>query len=120
MLIINGHNLENDVTQFQDIHSSKSLSNFYKKSFKIGTAISMNDMNAINNKKVENIIKNHFTSITPENAMKPESILRKNGGFNWKEADEIIAFAKTNNILVRGHTLLWHKQTPDWFFKNSK
>ena len=119
IIIINDHNIEIDVSQFQNIRSSISLSNFYKNSFKIGTAVSINEMSSINNKKVENIIKNHFTSITPENAMKPESILRKNGDFNWKEADKIIDFAKMNNIVVRGHTLLWHKQTPDWFFKNS-
>jgi endo-1,4-beta-xylanase len=35
---------------------------------------------------------------------------------NFVPADSIVAFAKTHNIKVRGHTLLWHVVTPSWFF----
>ena len=35
------------------------------------------------------------------------------------EADEILKFAGENKIPVRGHVLVWHSQTPDWFFKEN-
>ena len=38
------------------------------------------------------------------------------GHFQWDQADQIVAFAKENDIAVRFHTLVWHSQVPDWFF----
>ena len=35
------------------------------------------------------------------------------------EADKILKFAGENKIPVRGHVLVWHSQTPDWFFKEN-
>lgn len=58
----------------------------------------------------------HFNSVTAENVMKPDAIQRVKGTFTWTEADRIVQFAKENNMKVRGHTLTWHSQTPDWFF----
>jgi GH35 family endo-1,4-beta-xylanase len=36
--------------------------------------------------------------------------------FNWAEADRIANFARENNLIIRGHTLVWHSQTPATFF----
>jgi endo-1,4-beta-xylanase len=36
--------------------------------------------------------------------------------YAWATADELAAFASANGMAVRGHTLCWHSQTPDWFF----
>ena len=36
------------------------------------------------------------------------------GSYNWATADELITWASANGIAVRGHTLCWHSQTPDW------
>ena len=30
---------------------------------------------------------------------------------------QILQIAKDNKMLIRGHVLVWHSQTPDWFFK---
>ena len=40
--------------------------------------------------------------------------------FNWASADRIVAFAKANNMKMRGHTLVWHSQTPAAFFNDDK
>jgi endo-1,4-beta-xylanase len=40
--------------------------------------------------------------------------------FNWASADRIVAFAKANNMTMRGHTLVWHSQTPAAFFTDDK
>ncbi len=36
--------------------------------------------------------------------------------YNWSGADGVVKFAKENNLKVRGHTLVWHSQTPASFF----
>ena len=33
--------------------------------------------------------------------------------------DGVLAIAKQHNIRMRAHTLMWHQQTPTWFFKKN-
>jgi endo-1,4-beta-xylanase len=35
--------------------------------------------------------------------------------FDFTEADWMAQFAKTNSLLYRGHTLVWHESLPPWF-----
>ena len=71
-----------------------------------------------------NILKN-YNSITCENEMKPDSTLSKatssnnNIGVSLSGAASILDFCAKNNIGVRGHTLVWHSQTPQWYFKDN-
>lgn len=60
-----------------------------------------------------------FSSMTAENARKMPPVHPKENVYNWAGADSIAAFAKRNNLKLRGHTLCWHKQTPDRLFKNA-
>jgi endo-1,4-beta-xylanase len=55
-----------------------------------------------------------FNSLTPGNAMKWGSVEPTRGSFNWAEADQIVDFAEAHGQQVRGHTLVWHNQNPDW------
>ena len=56
--------------------------------------------------------------------MKPEAILNheKSKAANDLIVDypartiELLEWAKENNMQVRGHTLVWHSQTPQWIF----
>ncbi len=48
--------------------------------------------------------------------MKPASLQPTEGNFQWADADRIVQFAKENGMELRFHTLVWHNQTPDWFF----
>ncbi|HEV7605707.1 MAG TPA: endo-1,4-beta-xylanase [Steroidobacteraceae bacterium] len=63
----------------------------------------------------------HFSSITAENAMKPDTIWPSQPGTsqpaaspNFTQADILVNFAAVNNIQLRGHTLLWHQTIPAW------
>ena len=69
----------------------------------------------------------HFNVVVSENEMKPDSILPSSrpakdpseweaGDFNWTHADALVDYAYANNKGVRFHTLIWHAQTPSWFF----
>jgi endo-1,4-beta-xylanase len=52
--------------------------------------------------------------VTPENEMKWDQIEPTRGTFTFGPADQIVSFAMTNNMKVKGHTLVWHKQLPTW------
>ncbi len=51
--------------------------------------------------------------------MKSGRIHPEENRYDWEPADKIVAFAQTNNMKVRGHCLVWHRQTPDWIFKDA-
>ncbi|ADQ04077.1 Endo-1,4-beta-xylanase [Caldicellulosiruptor owensensis OL] len=92
-----------------------SLSEKYKNYFKVGVAV---PYKALTNPVDVALIKRHFNSITAENEMKPEALEPYEGTFNFSIADEYLNFCKKNNIAIRGHTLVWHQQTPSWFFQH--
>ncbi len=98
------------------VDSNKGLKDYYQSYFPIGVAVSPHALNS----DESSLIKLNFNSLTPENDMKMEAIHPKEFVYNWKPADAIVAFAQQNNMKVRGHTLVWHNQTPDWIFKDTK
>ncbi|WP_282700762.1 endo-1,4-beta-xylanase [Streptomyces sp. CC219B] len=55
-----------------------------------------------------------FNALTPGNAMKWGSVEPVRGTFDWAEADRIVDFAEAHGQQVRGHTLVWHSQNPNW------
>jgi endo-1,4-beta-xylanase len=60
------------------------------------------------------VLAAEFSSVSAENQMKWEYIHPERGRYNFGMADAIVKFAKQNNQVVRGHTLLWHNQNPKW------
>ena len=104
-----------------------SLKNVYSKYFKIGTATTVKELAP---KSTKELILKHFNSITAGNELKPEALLNRDAclamaadgddtdpQISLASARPILDFARDNNIPVRGHVLVWHSQTPDWFFK---
>lgn len=61
------------------------------------------------------LVAREFTIITCENEMKFGPLRPTQDRFAFEDADEIVAFASSHNIAVRGHTLLWHRLLPAWF-----
>ncbi len=93
----------------------KGLKDYYKDYFTIGVAVSPR---ALRTDEAE-MIKQQFNSLTAENAMKSGPIHPFENKYYWSDGDSIAAFAQRNNLKLRGHCLVWHNQTPRWFFTDS-
>jgi len=98
----------------------KSLKNVYANHFRVGNIL---NGTTINNNTIKAMILNEYNSITMENEMKPDATMRQNGSTNENilaqintSAAAILKFCSDNNIAVRGHVLVWHGQSPRWFF----
>jgi endo-1,4-beta-xylanase len=62
----------------------------------------------------QRILGNEFNSVTPENDMKWAEVHPEPDVYDFSGADAVVAFAEANDQEVRGHTLLWHSQNPQW------
>lgn len=91
-----------------------SLAEAYEDYFPIGTAV-----NSTTIRSHRDIAKYHFSSLTAENEMKFDHLQPQKGNFTFERADEIIELARKNNMMVRGHVLVWHSQTPAWVFQEN-
>jgi endo-1,4-beta-xylanase len=104
------------MSQITFAQSVKGLKDYYKKYFPIGVAVNPRMMD---NPEESALILAQFNSMTPENAMKIGPIHPEEKRYNWEPADKIADFAEQHGLKLRGHTLCWHNQTPNWFFKDS-
>ncbi|MCH5264799.1 MAG: endo-1,4-beta-xylanase [Lachnospiraceae bacterium] len=112
----------------------RPLKELYQSSFMVGAAIngSSTDTAAIRHEGMAKILKTHFNSTTLSNLMKPmylldESACREAAARDGEDVTEVdvkfdtceesLRFCRDNNISMRGHVLVWHDQTPEWFFK---
>jgi endo-1,4-beta-xylanase len=101
------------------IAPGQTLKDVYKDAFRIGTAVTPAITSGAD-KASQDIVINHFNSITVENVMKAALINPEPGVFNFKPADDFVAFGEKHNMFIIGHTLVWHNQCPAWFFTNAQ
>ena len=117
---------------------AKALKDAYKGIFDyVGFAVGYN--NELDRKNVQAGLKYQVDAITMGNEFKPDFI------FNWHQpatfvdfkgedgkfykvpaqnpdfvrVDKILQICKENGLKMRGHVLVWHSQTPDWFFRKN-
>jgi endo-1,4-beta-xylanase len=98
--------------------TENTLKEVYKDAFLIGTAVTP-EMTSGADKVSQDIVMQHFNSITVENVMKAALINPEPGVYNFAPADDFVAFGQKNNMFIVGHTLVWHNQCPAWFFTNA-
>lgn len=109
----------------EDVTSVISLKDIYAQDgILIGTCLSPQHIQSEENRE---IITKQFNSITLENYMKPDYIFNQQKSkqtgdlvveFN-STALSLLSFAKENGMKLRGHTLIWHSQTPKWIFMDN-
>lgn len=72
------------------------------------------DNNEITDSAYRPHIAAEFSQLTPGNAMKWDATEPNPGQFSYSRGDAIVDLAVQNGQTVRGHTLVWHSQTPGW------
>lgn len=91
-----------------------ALHSVYKEFFDIGAAVNLKTIET-----QKDVLTTHYNSLTAENDMKFERIHPSEGVYTFEAADKIADFAAANGMKLRGHTLVWHNQTPDWVFEGT-
>ena len=106
----------------------QSLYKVYEDDFKVGTCVSSY---SLRNSTINTLAARNFNSITAENEGKPESILDQNACKSLVDIDNTLVkiktspleniynYAESHHLKVRHHTLIWHDQTPSWFFNDN-
>jgi endo-1,4-beta-xylanase len=65
------------------------------------------------------VLAHEYNSVTPENAMKFAFVHPGRHRYDFADADRIVAFARAHDMKVRGHTLVWYREAPDWVTKGT-
>jgi len=102
--------------QLPDSATAPALKDDFVGFFRIGAAI---EPEQLDNTADRALLLKHYSSLTAENAMKPDTIAPNDLATNlpsFDRAERIVDFATDNNMEVHGHTLVWHRTAPDWFF----
>jgi len=66
------------------------------------------------NRAYRQVIAAQFSTVTPENEMKWYALEPQQDEYSFAAAGEIVEQAREAGQKVRGHTLVWHAQLPDW------
>ena len=98
----------------------KGLKDEFADYFRVGNIL---NGNTVNNSAIKGIMLKDHNAIECENETKPDATIVQSGSsdtnvkVSLSRCASILDFCAKNNIAFRGHTLVWHSQTPEWFFK---
>src|SRR5947209_19082725 len=76
-----------------------------------GTALTQGNLS---NSTLIGVVNANFDMVTPGNEMKWDTTEPSRGTFNFGPGDQIVNFAKSHSMRVRGHNLVWHSQLAGW------
>lgn len=93
-----------------------ALWKYFDGKLKIGVAFTSNQATVLEDPITMGLLK-HYNVFVLGNEFKPAYINPSEGEFKWENTDAFVEFGKLNGAELRGHTLLWHTQVPDWWFK---
>ncbi len=102
------------------VADSKPLKKVYRDDFQIGAALGERYLFQPyeQNENALRLLKREFNCVTSENLMKPASLRPAPGKFNFERSDQFVKLAMKLDLDVVGHVLVWHSQTPKWFFED--
>ena len=97
-----------------DAADAPSLCEAFAGRFRVGAAI--NSWNLDESSREYAVLRKQFNVFTLENESKPEPIHPEEGRYVFGRVDRFAEFGEKTGVRLRGHTLVWHSQCPDWFF----
>ncbi len=60
-----------------------------------------------------------FNFVSTENSLKWDLVNPLPGRYRWAATDNLLSYAQVNGQIVHGHTLVWHRQLPDWIRRSA-
>ena len=78
----------------------------------IGAAVNMDALNS--DSRYDATLAREFDEVTPENVMKFDATEPQPDVYTFGLADELVHFAQTHGMTVRGHNLVWYNALPSW------
>lgn len=121
-----GYTDANSETVSTGLFGGLGLKDVYADNFPIGVALPGSLVRGTT--ELEGMITDNFNSLTCENEMKPDALLDRtacqnglpntylNPAVSFGSCKPAIEYAQNHNMKIRFHTLVWHSQTPKWFF----
>jgi endo-1,4-beta-xylanase len=70
--------------------------------------------NNILDNKYKTLAIQEINCLTPGNEMKWGSVEGTRGHYTYTGADKLVEFGEQNKMKIRGHTLIWHNQLPNF------
>ena len=100
-----------------DLQSQATLKAAYQGLFRIGAAVNQTQFEERDPRGVP-IITSQFNTISPENVLKWGPVHPAKDSYNFGPADRYVAFGEKYGMMIMGHCLVWHSQTPQWVFQD--
>jgi len=100
-----------------------SLSQIYADYFLFGNILEPSLIEN-NPNDVTQMFIHQYNTITAENAMKPDAIsddasqVTRPAGLNLDNARTMVEFAEEHDLIMIGHTLVWHEQSALWLYRD--
>jgi endo-1,4-beta-xylanase len=95
-----------------------SLKQAFVRDFYVGAALNDREISGSDSNATA-LLRENFSSITPENALKWMAVHPQPDRYNFDSADLFVALGERLGMFIVGHTLVWHHQTPAWVFQDS-
>lgn len=83
-----------------------------RKGMRFGSAVMMQHLHQM--PELGAAIIRECAVIVPENEMKWRYVEKVRGRPDYRDADQLAAFAAGNGLAMRGHTALWYRNSPSW------
>ncbi|MCC6234923.1 MAG: endo-1,4-beta-xylanase, partial [Verrucomicrobiales bacterium] len=96
-----------------------SLHEVFRSDFLVGVALNTGQFSSPDHADAP-LIRQHFNSITAENALKWGPLHPKPDQYTFEQADRFVEFGTQQGWTIIGHTLVWHSQTPPWVFQDQE